>query len=192
MDSKPKTGKWDDSLSDGIGRIQRREWWLWATAITITLLLTAGIVSYAFPVIHSWSPVPESLTPDEIIRGLVGSVFLFDLYIVFQQVQIYRIRKRLSAREEMFRLISENAADMIAVVDASGKRIYNSPSYERILGYTVEELQKSSSLEQIHPEDREKVREAAQQARQTQQGQSLEYRMQRKDGPWRIVESTAR
>jgi PAS domain-containing protein len=140
MDSRPKTSKYADSVHEGIGRIQRREWWLWATAIAITLLLTAGIVSYAFPVIHWSSPVPETLTPDEVIRGLVGSVFLFDLYIIFQQVQIYRIRRRLSAREEMFRLISENAADMIAVVDASGKRIYNSPSYERILGYTIEEF----------------------------------------------------
>jgi len=191
MDSKPNTGKWDDSLSDGIGRIQRREWWLWATAITITLLLTGGIVSYAFPVIHAWSPVPESLTPDEIIRGLVGSVFLFDLYIVFQQVQIYRIRKRLSAREEMFRLISENAADMIAVVDMDGNRIFNSLSYQKVLGYSAEELQTSSSFEQIHPDDRARVQKAAEDSRRSGMGTTLEYRLRHKNGAWLVLESTS-
>jgi two-component system cell cycle sensor histidine kinase/response regulator CckA len=191
MGSRPKTSIYHDSFDDGIGHVQRREWWLWATAITIMLLLTAGIVSYAFPVIHLGSPLPETLTPDEVIRGLVASVFLFDLYIIFQQIQIFRIRKRLSSREEMFRLISENAADMIAVVEASGKRVYNSPAYERILGYSVEELQQTSSLDQVHPEDREKVRKAAEEARLTHQGQSIEYRMKRKDGTWRIMDSTA-
>jgi hypothetical protein len=27
-------------------RIERREWWLWATAVIVTLLLTAGILSF--------------------------------------------------------------------------------------------------------------------------------------------------
>src|ERR1700739_961106 len=144
MVTKPQRTKFEDSFREGIVRIERREWWLWATSITITLLLTAGIVSYAFPVMHWGSPVAESLTPDEVIRGLVASVLLFDLYTIFQQVQIYRIRRAFSAREELFRLISENAADMIAVVDADGNRIYNSPSYERILGYSDKQLQKSS------------------------------------------------
>jgi PAS domain S-box-containing protein len=191
MTKRQQKNNCDDSVNEGIGRIQRREWWLWATAIIITLSLTAGIVSYALPAIHWGSPIPEGLPPREIIRGLVASVFLFDLYIIFQQLQIYRIRRRLSAREQLFRLISEHAADMIAVVEADGKRIYNSPAYERILGYSIEELQQTSSLEQIHPEDREKVTKATEEARRTHQGQGIEYRMRRKDGTWRVVESTA-
>ena len=49
------------------------------------------------------------------IRGLVGLVLIFDVYTIYQQLQIYRIRHQLVEREELFRLISENAADMIAV-----------------------------------------------------------------------------
>ena len=44
-------------------------------------------------------------------------------------------------REALFHLISENAADMIAVVDMEGRRIYNSLSYQSVLGYSPEELQ---------------------------------------------------
>ena len=62
--------------------------------------------------------------------GLLAMVLLFDLYTVYQQLQIHRMRRRLFEREELFRLISDNAADMIAVVDMNGNRIYNSQSYD--------------------------------------------------------------
>ena len=55
------------------------------------------------------------------------------------------------------RMIRENAADMIAVVDVNGRRLYNSPSYEKVLGYSTEELERTDSFEQIHPDDRELV-----------------------------------
>ena len=64
-------------------------------------------------------------------------------------------------------MISENAADMIAVVDLEGRRIFNSLSFQRILGYSPEELQVSSGFEPIHPEDRERVKKAAEEARRT-------------------------
>src|SRR5438309_10701339 len=94
-------------------------------------------------------------------------------------------------REELFRLISEKAADMIAVVNMQGNRIYNSLSYERVLGYSAEELRSSSSFEQIHPEDRECVKQAAEEARRTGVGRPMEYRFRHKDGTWRVLESTA-
>lgn len=80
---------------------------------------------------------------------------------------------------------------MIAVVDSEGKRLYNSPAYEKVLGYTTEDLNNGSSIDQIHPSDRERIVRAAAKARTTGQGQRLEYRMRHKDGSWRILESTA-
>src|SRR5437667_7463 len=93
--------------------------------------------------------------------------------------------------EQDFQLISENAADMIAVVASDGRRLYNSPAYQKILGYSQEELKATSSLEQIHPNDRQRVLEAAEKARCTGRGERLEYRIRHKDGTWRILESTA-
>ena len=46
-------------------------------------------------------------------------------------------------------------------------------------------------MEQIHPEDRQRVLEAAEKARLTGRGERLEYRMRHKDGTWRILESVA-
>jgi PAS domain S-box-containing protein len=80
---------------------------------------------------------------------------------------------------------------MIAVVDMNGKRIYNSLSYQRVLGYSPEELQASSAFEQIHPDDRERVKKAADEARLSGIGKTLEYRLRHKNGEWLVLESTS-
>jgi len=179
------------SVRERMHIIERRDWWLWACAVLITLLLTAGIVSFGFPALLMRHHELNAAPLNDTILGLVGLVLLFDMYTVYQHFQIQAVRKDVIEREEVFRLISENAADMIAVVDANGKRLYNSPSYEKILGYTVEDLRTTTPLEQIHPEDRDKVTKAADEALSTATGSTLEYRMRHKDGSWRTLESRA-
>jgi len=78
---------------------------------------------------------------------------------------------------------------MIAVVTVGGERLYNSPSYEKILGYTPNEITETLGFEQVHPDDREKVQRAAAEARHTGVWQSVEYRMRHRNGNWLILES---
>ncbi len=179
------------TLRDRVRIVERRELWLWGCAVLITLLLTGGIVSFGFPTLHVYHAETESAPLNDTILGLVGMVLLFDMYTVYQHLQIKAVRQQLLEREELFRLITENAADMIAVVDTGGERVYTSPSYEKILGYKSEELKDSTAWEQIHPEDRTKVQKAAEDARRTGIGMSVEYRMRHKDGSWRTLESRA-
>jgi two-component system cell cycle sensor histidine kinase/response regulator CckA len=171
--------------------IERREWWLWAVAFIITLALTLGLASFLLPHAQIHQDFFTQSIFSQAIRGLVALVFLFDLYTIYQHVLIHRIRKQLVEREALFHLISENAADMIAVVDMDGKRIYNSLSYQRVLGYSPEELQASSAFAQIHPEDRERVKKAADDARLQGTGKTLEYRFRHKNGNWLVIESTS-
>jgi diguanylate cyclase (GGDEF)-like protein/PAS domain S-box-containing protein len=179
------------ATSSRMRQMERREWWLWSFVILVTLLLTGGIASFAIPLLRADTDSFYWLQMQQSVRGLLGLVLLFDIYSVYQQFRIHSIRRQLMARDELFRVISENAADMIAVVDAEGKRIYNSPAYERILGYSTEELQTTSALDQVHPDDRARLKHAAEQARNSGQGERMEYRMRHKDGSWRILESTA-
>ena len=172
-------------------RIERREWWLWTIAAIITLLLTAALASFLLPNSHSHQDYYSLTVLPQAMRGLVGLVFLFDLYTIYQYLLIHRIRRQLLEREELFHLISDNAADMIAVVDMNGKRIYNSLSYKRVLGYSPEELQASTAFEQIHPDDRERVKKAAADARISGVGATLEYRIRHKNGAWLVLESTS-
>ena len=165
------------TLSINFLKMERHEWWLWSAAVAVTLLLTAGLASFLLPgLVGSKSDESTFLFMPQIVRGLLGLVLIFDIYTLYQQLKINMIRRELVQREELFRLISENAADLIAVVDMQGNRIYNSLSYERVLGYSAEELRSSSSFEQIHPEDRERVKEGAAEARRTGVGRPMEYR----------------
>jgi len=109
----------------------------------------------------------------------------------YLQFRIYQIRGDAKKREELFQIITENAADMIALVDVKGKRLYNSPAYKRVLGYSAAELGETSAFEQIHPEDRFKILEAAREAKETGIGKRLEYRIRHKNGSWRVLESIA-
>src|SRR4051812_11724057 len=174
-----------------INQIEGREWWLWGFAVIVTLALTAGIIFLTF--FDDVSGINPQYWTDlkGWVRGLAALVLLFDIYTMYQHMQLQRVRRQLADRDELFQLITENAADMIAVVDSAGNRLYNSPAYSKVLGYSEEELSTSSAIDQIHPSDRERVLQAAAKARASGQGQRLEYRMRHKNGDWRILESTA-
>jgi len=118
----------------------------------------------------------------------LGALALLALY---QQFRAFRTRQQSRDREELFQIITENAADMIALVDMKGNRLYNSPAYKRILGYSAAELGETSAFDQIHPDDRFKVLEATREARATGIGKKLDYRIRHKDGTWRVLESAA-
>jgi PAS domain S-box-containing protein len=171
-------------------QVEAREWWLWGFAVTVTLVLTAGIVSLTFSGPHLLRN-SEWLDLKEWARGLACLVLLFDIYTVYQQLQLQRVRRELTERNQLFEVITENAADMIAVIDRAGNQLYNSPAYQKVLGYSPQDLKETSPVEQIHPEDRQRVLEAAEKTRLTGRGERQEYRIRHKDGTWRILESVA-
>jgi PAS domain S-box-containing protein len=174
-----------------LNRIEGREWWLWGFAVAVTLALTLGIISFTFPWFNRDADASYWFDLREWTRGLAALVLLFDFYVIYQNLLLHRIRRQLAERDQLFQLISENAADMIALVDGDGNRLYNSPSYQKVLGYSPEELRATSSIEQVHPDDRLRVQEAAEKARLSGQGERVEYRIRHKDGSWRTLESTA-
>jgi PAS domain S-box-containing protein len=174
-----------------ISRIEGREWWLWGFAVAVTLALTLGIVSFTFPWFNRQTDTSYWFDLREWVRGLACLVLLFDFYAIYQNILLHRIRRQLAERDQLFQLISENAADMIALVDSDGRRLYTSPAYLKVLGYSSEDLQATSSFDLIHPDDRPRVLKAAEKARLSGHGEQMEYRVLHKDGSWRTLESTA-
>jgi two-component system, cell cycle sensor histidine kinase and response regulator CckA len=178
---------YEHSFWTRVRKVERRQWWLWASAIAITLLLTIGMESFSF--LFEQSDPTFSFTLRQSVRALVGLVFLFDLYTIYQQLLIHRIRRQLSDQEQMFRLITENAEDLITVVNREGKRLYDSPGYNK-LGYSNKDLGKDFIPEQIHPDDRQALVAARIETFEKGVGPRVEYRFRRNDGDWRILEST--
>jgi PAS domain S-box-containing protein len=67
----------------------------------------------------------------------------------------------LRAREAEYRLLAENAVDLVVRTDLDGRVAWVSPSSRRLLGYRPEELVGRSLAELMHPDDvamREQVR----------------------------------
>jgi len=107
---------------------------------------------------------------------------------VAKAIEKKRADEQLRQSEEQFRLISENVADMIAVLDLNGKRLYNSPSYKNVLN-DPQLLQGTDSFQEIHPEDREKIKNIFQETIRSGVGKRAEYRFITKDGSIRHIES---
>jgi PAS domain S-box-containing protein len=71
-----------------------------------------------------------------------------------------RITTALQHMSSQYRTLIEKATDPILVIQ-DGKRIYQNPARERLLGYSLEEILEHSFLEEIVPEDRERVQRYA-------------------------------
>src|SRR5271156_5103374 len=140
MHNHHHSGSSNEAGLSRLRQVENREWWLWGLAVTVTLVLTFGILSLTFPGFHLPTDRVHSLSLREWVRALAALVLLFDIYTIYQHLQLQRMRRQLAERDRLFQLISENAADMIAVIDQGGRRLYNSPAYQKILGYSRDEL----------------------------------------------------
>ncbi len=178
------------TLAARIHKLEGRDWWLWVYVVLVTLALTFGLGSFAIMGFRDASGSVYWTNFRDWIRGLAALVLLFDIYSMYQHMQLYRIRHLLTEQNQLFRLISESAADMITVIDNEGRSLYDSPACEKILGYSLAELSRVSPVDLVHPEDRSRVQEALSAARMSGQGQRLEYRMSHQNGSWRILDSS--
>jgi diguanylate cyclase (GGDEF)-like protein len=73
--------------------VAHRQWWLCSTGVAVAVLLALGIASFSFQGLLSQQVGSElyRLNLDVAVRGLVGLVLLFGIYVVYQQLQIHRI-----------------------------------------------------------------------------------------------------
>jgi two-component system, OmpR family, sensor histidine kinase KdpD len=102
-----------------------------------------------------------------------------------QAGELQRLNRELQKSEERFRLLTENASDLVILLDAGGTISYVSPSVKRVGGYAPEELIGRSSLELVHPDDAPRVMEALRTAAtRPEERVSLEMRLLHTSGKW--------
>jgi PAS domain S-box-containing protein len=155
-----------------------------STAVaTIALFAMIGTSRGTSPFVGG--TVNESLL---LLNSFFGVTITCTLFMAGMMEEQRKASKALRDSEERFRLIMDSLADLVAVLDVDGRRLYNSPSYRQILG-DPDSLLGSSSFEQIHPEDRDRVQASFQQTVRTGVGQRLEYRMVDRTGQVHYIES---
>jgi PAS domain S-box-containing protein len=92
------------------------------------------------------------------------------------------------ARSRAFLDVAESSADMIAVLDAAGRRLYANASFGRLLS-RAEYIAGSDSFGHIHPEDRSRVRKLFMRVLSERRGQRLRYRIVDRHGNVHHIES---
>jgi len=87
--------------------------------------------------------------------------------------------------KDIFKLLADNMMDMVALHEPDGTYVYISPSVEKILGYTPEELLGTNPYELFHSEDIPHIKnESHRQAVKGYEVVSVEYRIRKKDGDY--------
>jgi PAS domain S-box-containing protein len=69
-----------------------------------------------------------------------------------------KAKEKVKASEIRYRSLIENSADMIGMMDETGKFIYVSPGVIKKFGYSYEEIYSMTITEVIHPDDMEKAK----------------------------------
>jgi len=108
----------DRELVENLRKIERRDWWIWANSIFVMLLLTGALISFTLPSFYHGA-APLRMVPlfrmkvTEAIFGLVALIVLFNIYTIYQQVLIKRLRRQLAEKQHHSLILRE-----LAMIDA--------------------------------------------------------------------------
>ncbi|HKV41248.1 MAG TPA: PAS domain S-box protein, partial [Blastocatellia bacterium] len=101
-----------------------------------------------------------------------------------------RAEQALRDSEEYFRSLIENALDLINIIDTDGRILYQSPSCERVMGYSPSELAGKSLYDFVHSGDLEIVSAAISKIRMNPgSAEAFEFRFKHGNGLWRTLDA---
>ncbi|MCX7174255.1 MAG: PAS domain S-box protein [Proteobacteria bacterium] len=161
----------------------------WRGALAALLVFASGTLAWGL--VAGLRLSPNTDLPVTLLCLLGMSVYLLSVGdIVYAKASKLReTREALRKSEENYRLITENAGDLIAMLDAEGRWVYTSPSYRRLLTETAL-AGGVSAIDQVHPEDRDGMHAQIKNALETGELQEFLYRLMADDGSAKEFEAT--
>ena len=130
------------------------------------------------------------LIPVDVVANYVRlNGYEFNVAFAMDVSKRKQVESKLVEQEEFFRMIAEHVDDFVAVLDLEGRRLYNNPSYFALFG-GAETLKGTDSFSEIHPDDRERIRQLFKKTVQTGIGHRAEFRFVLPNGSIRHMESS--
>ena len=128
-----------------------------------------------------------SLTKDAsgAITGFTG--------IVRDITESREMEQKLRDEEQRFRKLAEQSSDIILLLNRKGTITYENKAVEKVLGYKSEERVGASSLDNVHPDDKNSNLDEFRKIFSNINAPVLrtEIRLRHKDGSWRTFEEVA-
>ncbi|WP_451971527.1 ATP-binding protein [Azospirillum endophyticum] len=119
-----------------------------------------------------------------------GTLFLGGLLL--REQRHHDAERRLGESEARYRLLADNATDMILEMKANGSVRYLSPSVRDVLGHDPAEVVGRAPADLLHPDDLEKASQAFAQMRPGSYPVTFTHRLRHRDGHYLWVESSMR
>jgi PAS domain S-box-containing protein len=132
--------------------------------------------------------------PDILCSKVSFFVELFRKTEALEQrtAELSTMAAELERSEEHFRALIENASDVILVIEENAVIRYASPSVERTLGYSREQVSGRQIAELIHPDDVSPLQtDIALLLKTSADAPPIGRRWRHRDGSYRMLESTA-
>jgi len=89
----------DEELTQQLRRIEQRDWWVWGYSILVMLLLTFAVISFSLPALHEDLKTFIPLKVGDAVFGLIALVVVFNVYTIYQQILIKRLRRQLAEKQ---------------------------------------------------------------------------------------------
>jgi|GEM_PF-3147657 len=98
------------------------------------------------------------------------------------------LQRSLRRIENLFKITTENAADLIAILDTRKGTVFASPSHSWTLGYSKHELGRIDYVEMIHEDDRPLFTALMKEASTRSLSRTIQFRARAKDGSVHFIE----
>jgi len=87
-------------LAEARRRIDRRDWWVRGYSILVILLLTFAVISLTLPALLTGAETIFKIKLTEAVFGLITLIVLFNIYTIYQEILIKRLRRQLLEKQD--------------------------------------------------------------------------------------------
>jgi len=139
--------------------------------VSSNLIFLSGTAIFLIP--HLYKGLQSSFDEQSVLKG-----------------KLERSIDELKFSENKFKALVQDGFDLIAVLDEKANYKYVSPTAETVLGIEADKFIGTNAIEQIHPDDQERISEILANLASEERVEVAPFRFQNSEGSWQWIEST--